>query len=1446
MTIKIDNISTQYRYIGILFLCVLIFSMLYMENARADFNTIAGKAEPNELGQLLIAFIGADGKPEEREYSVYYSGSDNEIKDIVFVGRTGHPASLVTGTYDVEIPVHPTLWIRGIVIESGRTVDRTIGGYGRILINGKNSSGKLLENVFGVFTHDDKNDIVVEGITNEPSECILAGIYDVVVNIEPRIIKESVRIEAGRDTILELPQSGRLEVRGKNAMGDQLKTEKTYIYKPGERESPSVYGLVNSPGELQPGIYDVGVDLAPEVWFEGIEIVSGRERIIDLPELGRLMVQGKDTEGVPLNGYGYSLYKQENSEKEIAAGDVNVTRDLLPGVYDVKIDINPDAWFKGIEIIAGKINVIDVPPPAKAEEKDESPGDAALSAEQGRIQILGKNARGYPLESYYKFYVYVPGDEDKSVAEESVSNSVDLPPGIYDVRVEFMPDIWFKSVEVVAGQSKQIELPLPGRLDVRGNDALGDSYGGTFYSSVYESGDREKPLANTCVNWHKDLPAGVYDIHVNLNPEVWYERVEITAGESRVINLPEPGRLDIRGTDAVGASRDVPFSVYISGEREENVIDGVVNIPLEIQPGVYDIRVDLETDETWFSGVEIVPRQSNILELSPPGRIWIYGKDGAGDLLSAAFTVYADGDKEVVVGQLNEKVDMPAGIYDVRIDLESEVWHKDVKIVGGQIKKIDLSKPVESRHPDETVEPGEKASDTELREEVSDVPYGTLEVRGKDAAGELLSGYSFNVYIQKESEERITYGKVNTVKNLPHGTYDVRVDLVPEIWYERVVIKEGETATIDLPDLGRLDVIGKDASGGPVSERFFVYNSGERDTSLALGEVNVSRDLQPGVYDIEITSDPPALYKEVEIATGQITSINLSQTGRLYIRGKNAVGEPLREYFFVYPAGSRKESIATGNVNEVEDLQPGTYDIRVALDPVRWYEGVWIDGAETTVIELPQGGRIDVQARDQNGGPLRTNFWVYAEGERKDVLTSGYTNEPLDIWAGTYDITVDLNPDVQFNGIEVTEGQTRLVDVAEIGYATLAAVPEEGAGPYEKAGPWYVYTVGADGRPGKEYIAVSYENPSGEFALSPGRYFAVVTVRKGRTEIEFEVKRGEMTEETVVVDADAKAKIRLEKSVFNPDEEIVVHFVATADFQAYAWAGIVPSHVEHGDEDRNDQYDIDYEYLNGQPFGSISLTAPQNPGQYDVRLHDSNISGNEVASVSFTVIAGTGVEGKEQVQEKEQEKVQDAVQGMEQVGGQEQKEAGVLYINSTFRIAVTNHTDWEMRLMPGSRVPEIKASSEHGGKRAFIDSSPRLGPLVLFLKKTADGEKSSGTFNSNILLAVHDITKNADETSAEAWVQKELAYTRKHFPMAEITAPPSKKDLNGRAWVNFGLELETTAGEKLELKQLSYVHLREAGGKRYIYVFAATALQSEFETDRKTIEAIIHSADLLK
>ena len=90
-------------------------------------------------------------------------------------------------------------------------------------------------------------------------------------------------------------------------------------------------------------------------------------------------------------------------------------------------------------------------------------------------------------------------------------------------------------------------------------------------------------------------------------------------------------------------------------------------------------------------------------------------------------------------------------------------------------------------------------------------------------------------------------------------------------------------------------------------------------------------------------------------------------------------------------------------------------------------------------------------------------------------------------------------------------------------------------------------------------------------------------------------------------------------STFSPGERIEVVFTAPAHFPHDAWVGIIPSNIEHGSEAVNDQHDLTYEYVSNRVEGMMTFSAPNRPGTFDMRMHDTDGGGSEVAYVSFTV-----------------------------------------------------------------------------------------------------------------------------------------------------------------------------------------------------------------------------------
>ena len=101
--------------------------------------------------------------------------------------------------------------------------------------------------------------------------------------------------------------------------------------------------------------------------------------------------------------------------------------------------------------------------------------------------------------------------------------------------------------------------------------------------------------------------------------------------------------------------------------------------------------------------------------------------------------------------------------------------------------------------------------------------------------------------------------------------------------------------------------------------------------------------------------------------------------------------------------------------------------------------------------------------------------------------------------------------------------------------------------------------------------------------------------------------------------SEIQPSLRLDKTSFAPGEEILVYFTAPSWYPPQAWVGLIPSDTPHGNETVNDEYDIDYRYLEGQTSGVLTFTAPTDPGSYDLRMNDTDQEGKEVASITFQV-----------------------------------------------------------------------------------------------------------------------------------------------------------------------------------------------------------------------------------
>lgn len=95
--------------------------------------------------------------------------------------------------------------------------------------------------------------------------------------------------------------------------------------------------------------------------------------------------------------------------------------------------------------------------------------------------------------------------------------------------------------------------------------------------------------------------------------------------------------------------------------------------------------------------------------------------------------------------------------------------------------------------------------------------------------------------------------------------------------------------------------------------------------------------------------------------------------------------------------------------------------------------------------------------------------------------------------------------------------------------------------------------------------------------------------------------------------------LKPDKTTVKRGGEVTVAWTAPSSFAKNAWIGIIPSKIPHGSEATNDEHDVTYLYLNGKTSGTFVFTVPKKKGAWDVRMHDTDSNGKEVASVTLTV-----------------------------------------------------------------------------------------------------------------------------------------------------------------------------------------------------------------------------------
>ena len=191
----------------------------------------------------------------------------------------GRMQELVPGNYDIEIDTVPQKIYKGIRVAEGKETTEDLGCVtGSIMIrtlNNKNTAGYYPIRML----YPKSGEMVTAYMTNKYLE-IAPGTYDVEIGISPRQYKKDVKVEAGKEGIVDLGCiTGTLIIKATDENGKDVR-QTVRISKADNNEMVSS-SLANRPIELAGGKYNIEVLSTPRQSKKDVSVKAGEESSVE-------------------------------------------------------------------------------------------------------------------------------------------------------------------------------------------------------------------------------------------------------------------------------------------------------------------------------------------------------------------------------------------------------------------------------------------------------------------------------------------------------------------------------------------------------------------------------------------------------------------------------------------------------------------------------------------------------------------------------------------------------------------------------------------------------------------------------------------------------------------------------------------------------------------------------------------------------------------------------------------------------------------------------------------------------------------------------------------------------------------------------------------------------------------------------------------------------------
>lgn len=191
----------------------------------------------------------------------------------------GRMQELASGAYDIEVDTVPQKIFKNIKVEQGKETVEDLGCVtGSLIIKTVNFKKTAAFYPLRIL-YPKTGDMVTAFMTNKVIE-IIPGTYDIEVGISPKILREGVKVDAGKDVVVDLGCiTGSLLVKVVDENNKDIRVNARVMRSDtGEMVSSA---LSNRPIELGKGSYNVEIFSNPRQTKKDVKVELGQESVAE-------------------------------------------------------------------------------------------------------------------------------------------------------------------------------------------------------------------------------------------------------------------------------------------------------------------------------------------------------------------------------------------------------------------------------------------------------------------------------------------------------------------------------------------------------------------------------------------------------------------------------------------------------------------------------------------------------------------------------------------------------------------------------------------------------------------------------------------------------------------------------------------------------------------------------------------------------------------------------------------------------------------------------------------------------------------------------------------------------------------------------------------------------------------------------------------------------------